>query len=85
MPVWETDRNLKLYIRRGLAAARRAYRRSDSLGEVLERTLRRLYLRKTVPRSRAEVDKMIQQYYAYRDQVKELEQVLAKDFVSYLD
>jgi hypothetical protein len=72
-------------VRRGLQAARRAYRRADSLGEVLERTLRRLWQRKTPPRSRAEVDRLVNQYYAYRDQVRDLEQVLARDFVAYLE
>lgn len=85
MAVWESDSNRRVYIRRGLSAVRRVYRRADSLGEVLERTLRRLYLRKTVPKNRSEVDRLIQQYYAYRDQVKLLETTLASDFVAYLE
>jgi hypothetical protein len=72
-------------VRRGLAAVRRVYRRADTLGEVLERTLKRLYLRKTIPRKREELQRMIDQYYAYRNQVQVLEQALAKDYVSYFE
>ena len=72
-------------LRRGLAAVRRVYRRSDSLGEILERTLLRLYRRKTVPRKRSELQTMITQFYAYRNQVNALEQALAKDYVSYVE
>lgn len=72
-------------LRRGLAAVRRVYRKADSLGEILERSLRRLYNRKTVPRKRADVETVIQQFYAYRNQVNALEQSLAKDYVSYIE
>jgi hypothetical protein len=72
-------------LRRGLAAVRRVYRRADSLGEILERTLKRLYNRKTVPRRRAEVQTMINQFYSYRNQVNALEQSLAKDYVSFIE
>lgn len=72
-------------VRRGLSACRRVYRRADTLGEVLERTLRRLYLRKTIPKRREELQRMIDQYYAYKNQVLQLEQSLAKDYVSYFE
>lgn len=72
-------------LRRGLSAVRRVYRRADSLGEILERSLRRLYLRKTVPRKRSELQTVINQFYAYRNQVNQLEQSLAKDYVSYIE
>jgi hypothetical protein len=77
----EYERNL----RAGIRAVRRVYRRADSLGEKLERTLKRLYLRKTVPKRRTEVDVMIQQFYAYRDAVKDLEYSLARDYVGYIE
>lgn len=72
-------------LRRGLAACRRVYRRADTAGEKLERTLRRLYNRKTVPRTRAEVQTMISQYYAYKTAVLDLESSLAKDYVGYIE
>jgi hypothetical protein len=51
----------------------------------LERTLKRLYQRKTVPKRRAEVDPMVQQFYAYRDAVKDLEVILARDYIGYIE
>lgn len=72
-------------LRRGLAAVRRVYRRADTAGEKLERTLRRLYLRKTVPRRRSELETMVKQYYAYKAAVNDLEQSLAKDYVGYVE
>lgn len=72
-------------LRRGLAAARRVARRADTAGEKLDRTLRRLYNRKTVPRSRAELTTMIKQYYDYKTAVNDLEQSLAKDYVGYVE
>ncbi len=72
-------------LRRGLAAVRRVYRRADTSGEKLERTLKRLYNRKTVPRSRKEVETMISQFYAYKSAVNDLEQSLAKDYVGYIE
>jgi hypothetical protein len=79
--VTEYERN----IRKGLSAVRRVYRRADTLGERLERILKRLYLRKTVPKTRAEVETLVQAYYQYRDQVKALETSLASDFVGYVE
>lgn len=70
---------------RGLRAVRRVYRRADSLGEVLERSLRRILNRKTIPRRRAEVQGLINQYYAYEKAVTNLRDSLAKDFVSFLE
>jgi hypothetical protein len=75
------ERNL----RKGLAAVRRVYRRADTAGEKLERTLRRLYNRKTVPKSRKELATMIAQYYSYKQAVLDLEQSLAKDYVGYVE
>lgn len=72
-------------LRRGLAAARRVARRADTAGEKLDRVLKRLYLRKTVPRSRAELATMISLYYAYKQSVLDLEQSLAKDYVGYVE
>jgi len=72
-------------LRKGLAAVRRVYRRADTAGEKLERTLRRLYLRKTVPRSRKELETMISQFYAYKKAVNDLEQSLAKDYVGFVE
>lgn len=72
-------------VRMGLRAVRRVYRRADTNGEKLERTLKRLYLRKTIPRRREELQTMINQFYAYRDAVNDLEQSLAKDYVSLIE
>jgi hypothetical protein len=44
-----------------------------------------LYNRKTVPRSRAELQVMIKQYYDYKAAVADLEQSLAKDYVGYVE
>lgn len=72
-------------LRRGLSAVRRVYRRADTAGEKLERTLKRFYNRKTVPRTREELKTMIAQFYAYKAAVWDLEQSLAKDYVGYVE
>jgi glutamate-1-semialdehyde aminotransferase len=61
------------------------YRRADTQGEKLERILRRLYLRKTVPRRVSEVQSMLNQFYLYRDAVKDLEQSLARDYIQVIE
>lgn len=71
-------------VRKGLASVKRVYRRADSLGEVLERHLQRLYRRQTVPRKRAEVESLVKEFYSFRDQVAALEQALARDYISII-
>lgn len=71
-------------LRRGLASVRRVYRRADSLGEILERTLRRLSQRKTVPRKVSEVDTLVKEFRAYQTQVANLEAALARDYVALI-
>lgn len=70
---------------RGLRAVRRVARRASSMGELLERTLKRLAQRKTAPRKKSEVQTVINQYYSYEKAVTALRDSLAKDFVSALD
>jgi glutamate-1-semialdehyde aminotransferase len=77
----EHERNVRL----GLRAVRRVYRRADTQGERLERILRRLYLRKTVPRTVNEVQSMLTSFYLYRDAVRDLEQTLANDYVRTIE
>lgn len=72
-------------LRAGIRAVRRVYRRADTAGEKLERTLKRLYQRKTVPRRRSELQTMIAQYYSFKTAVNDLEQSLAKDYVGYVE
>jgi hypothetical protein len=55
------------------------------MGELLERTLKRLAQRKTAPRKKSEVQTVINQYYSYEKAVTALRDSLAKDFVSALD
>ena len=69
-------------VRKALASVRRVFRRADALGEIVDRHLTRLYHRKTPPRKRSEVESLVSEFYAYRNQVTALEQALASDFVS---
>lgn len=79
MALTEYERN----VRTGLRAVRRVERRLDTQQERLQRILRRLYLRKTVPRKVAEVQSVMNQYGAIEKALGDLNRTMA-DWVNVI-
>ena len=69
----EYERN----VRSGLRAVRRVARRFDSQQELMDRILRRLYLRKTVPRKVVELQSLMTAFQQVRQVETDLERTLA--------
>lgn len=64
-------------VRAGLRAVRRVERRLDANQEKLQRRLRRMYYRKTVPRKGAELQPVMVDYQNIRVSMQDLERALA--------
>ena len=67
---------LRNLVTRGLRAARKIYRAADSAGEVLERELDRLILRKRLV-SPAQLQPLLNKWAVYRERVLAVEKALA--------
>jgi len=67
---------LRALVVRGLRAARKVYRSGDTAGEVFERTLDRLILRKTLI-TPAQLEPLLSRWQAYKAKVLALERALA--------
>lgn len=65
----------KRQVNAALRAVRRVYRKADTAGEILERNLDRMILRKTRPAA-DELEPLINQYRAFRSGVTALEVAL---------
>jgi len=74
---------LRSLVVRGLRAARKVYRAADTAGEILERTLDRLILRKTLV-TPAQLEPLLSRWGTYKARVQALEKALA-DAVNIAD